>query len=608
MRNIQKLVAVLALSGLCFAAGAPSESEPAAKKVKHAKAEVKKDKTADELRELKDVVDQQQAALQQLQQQLQKTQQQLQQTQSQLNQTQQQAQDAQAKAAAVENSSNMQVQKVQSDLSDVKTALNATSEAEKKTAKAVGELEHPDSIAFKGVRLTPGGYADFTGYWRQHALNSGPASTFNAIPLGNAYKGVGGLTEYGQTARGSRLTLRADADAGKTKLTGYFEGDFFGVAVANPNQTDAWPFRIRQAWGRAKFEDGWTITGGQEWNMMTMNRRAADSDAVWIPNVLDTNYIVGWNWGRQAEIKFAKTIPEGVTFAVSVNEPAALVNVNNTNAQVAGLTGSGSGNLGNTYATTCSTGNNAAGTPVTVCTLATTYTTNKAPDFLEKIAYDNPRWGHFEVKAVERFFRARINETTTNKSATGFGGGAGFIVPIIPKKLDFVGQGMYGKGISRYIDSGQYDLFVRQNTVTSIYNPTFTSTGGDDGLQPLKAGAGSLGLESHPTPRLELDLYGSFEHYDRSPYYVTTICPATAPTCVPTLEALGYGVENGANNRSLIEGTIAAWYDLIKGRQGTLRYGAQYYYAQRRLWSAGGEVAQHGLENAGYVGMRYILP
>jgi hypothetical protein len=504
----------------------------------------------------------------------------------------------------------MQVQKVQSDLSDVKTALNATNDAQKKTDKAVGELEHPNSLAFKGVRLTPGGFVDFTAYWRQHATNSGPATMFNAIPLGNAYAGVGGLTEYGQTARVSRLTLRADSEAGKTKLTGYFEGDFSGISQANPNQTDSWPFRVRQAWGRAKFDNGWTVTAGQEWNLMTMNRRGAESDAVWIPNVLDTNYIVGFNWGRQAEFKVAKTLPQNITFAVALTEPATLTNVNNTNTQVAGLTSSGAGNLANTFATTCATGNNAAGTPTTICTLSATYTTNLAPDVLEKIAYDNPRFGHFEVKAVERFFRDRVNETTNNKNATGFGGGAGFVIPILPGKVDFVGQGMYGKGISRYLDSGQYDVYVRQNTVTSIYNPTFTSTGGDDGLQPLKAGGGSLGFETHPMPRFELDLYGSFEHYDRLKYYVTSACPTgSAPTCVAGVtETQGYGVTNGANNRNLIEGTFAAWYDLIKGSKGTLRYGAQYEYIQRRMYSVGGEKAQHGLDNDAYLGMRYILP
>ena len=123
MRNFEKLVAVLALSGMCLAAPTPSDSEAAAKKSTkhHAAKAVKKDETDEKLRQLKEMIDQQQAVMQEMQQQLRQTQQQLQQTQQQLTQTQQAAQQADAKVATVETNSNLQVQKVQADLSDVKT-------------------------------------------------------------------------------------------------------------------------------------------------------------------------------------------------------------------------------------------------------------------------------------------------------------------------------------------------------------------------------------------------------------------------------------------------------------------------------------------------------
>src|ERR1035438_8958007 len=129
MKNYQKFLAVIALSGMCLAAPKPSESDSASKKharKHHAVKSVKRDATAEQLRALKETVDQQQAAMQQMQQQVQQTQQQLQQTQQQLTQTQQTAQAADAKVTAVETNSNLQVQRVQSDLSDVKTALNTT--------------------------------------------------------------------------------------------------------------------------------------------------------------------------------------------------------------------------------------------------------------------------------------------------------------------------------------------------------------------------------------------------------------------------------------------------------------------------------------------------
>jgi hypothetical protein len=612
MRNFQIAVALMALSGMCVAAAVPSDGEPAARKSAkhHAAKPVKQDDTAAKLRQLKEVVDQQQAALQQVQQQLQETQQRLKQTEQRLSQTQETAQQADAKVATVETNTNLQVQKVQADLSDVKTALDTTTQTAQKAEKQVGELEHPGTIAYKHIRITPGGFLDVSGVYRTHATNSGPATPFNAIPLENGLAGVGGLSEFSATARGSRITLRADADAGTTKLAGYFESDFYGNTIATPNQTTAYGLRIRQAWGRAKFADGWSITGGQVWNLITMNRRAADADAPWVPNTIDTNYLVGYDWGRQAELRIAKTFGKALTFALALTDPSYLnLGATNTNGQVAGLATAGAGNLGNSVVTSCTSGSASTTTPVSVttnCTLTDTYSTNLAPDIIVKLAYDNPKLGHYEVKGIQRFFRDRIPGATaaTSYNNTGLGGGigAGAIVPVIAKKVDFIAQGLYGKGISRYQDSGQYDFVVRTNALSSTN--TRTSTGGDNNLQNIKSFSAVLGFETHPIPRVEFNLYGSSEYYFRSTYDVVSTAAATLGKTLVE----GYGATNGANNRNLLLGTAVFWYDLYKGSYGTLRYGAQYEYAYRGTWSVGGEKAPNGIENIGQVGMRYILP
>ena len=49
------------------------------------------------------------------------------------------------------------MQKVQADLSDVKTAMNTTTLVADQAEKKVNYLEHPASIAYKGIRITPGG-------------------------------------------------------------------------------------------------------------------------------------------------------------------------------------------------------------------------------------------------------------------------------------------------------------------------------------------------------------------------------------------------------------------------------------------------------------------
>jgi len=561
------------------------------------------------------MIDQQQAAMQQMQQQLQETQQQLKQTQQQLSQTQQTAQQADAKVATVETNSNLQVQKVQSDLSDVKTALNTTTLVAQKAEKKAEDLEHPYAISYKGIHITPGGFFDLSSVYRSHATNTSQATPFNSIPLGSSLPGVGGLSEFSATARGTRVSLRADADAGKTKLAGYFEGDFYAISIATPNQTTSWPFRIRQGWGRAKFADGWSVTGGQMWNLITMNRRAVDADAPWIPNTIDTNYLVGYDWGRQAELRIAKNFHKNYTFAMALTDPSYLSNINSTNTQVAGLVtavpiGGAGGNLGNGYVTSCASQlNPTVANPnavSTVCTDAPTFSTNLAPDIILKLTYDDPKLGHYEIKGVQRFFRDRVPTTATTAGwdNTGLGGGigAGAIVPVIAKKVDFIAQGLFGRGISRYQDSGQYDFVVRTNTYNTATG-ALTSTGGDNNLQSIKSFSAVVGFETHPAPKWEFDLFYGDEYYGKSTY--------TVASTAGKAELEGYGASNAANNRNIALGTGIVWFDVYKGTFGTLRYGGQYEYVERGLWTTAATSAPgtyKGVDNIGQLSMRYILP
>jgi hypothetical protein len=551
--------------------------------------------------------------MQTMQQQLQLTRQELKLTQQQLSQIQQTAQQADAKVATVETNSNLQVQRVQSDLSDVKAALNTTNQVAEKAEKRASDLEHPLIIAYKHIRITPGGFFDFTGYYRSHALNAGPSTLFNSLPLGAATNAH--LSEFGQSARTSRLTLRTDAEAGKARLAGFFEMDFFAAGTnSNPNQTTSFPIRMRQAWGRVKTENGWSVTAGQMWNLMTLNRRATDADAPWVPNTLDTNYLVGYDWGRQAEVRVSKTLDKKITLALALTDPSYLNSgAPISNTQVAGLASIGAGNLASTVAS-C----NAAG----VCADANTYSTNLSPDILVKLAYDDPKLGHYEIKALQRFFRDRVVATTTtaghNNTGLGAGIGAGAIIPVVSRKVDFIAQGLYGKGISRYEDSGQFDFVVRTN-------PT-GATGGDNNLQDVKSFSLVAGFETHLTSRLEFDMFYGDEYYYRTTYNVFSTAPATLGNTLivgygsPTADNTG-GCEStlfkgcAGSNRNLGLGTAVVWYDVYKGSYGTLRYGAQYEYAFRGTWSGNGTLpagapglAPKGIENVGYLAMRYIIP
>jgi hypothetical protein len=583
MKHLRTLAAFAMIVTISLAAAAQSANPPKTRKStpkRHTAKVAEKNDTAEQLRVLKEAIDRQQAAQQQLQQ----TQNELQQTRDELQQTQQTAQQAESKAAAVDSASQAEAQKVQSDLSDVHATLNTTVETAKQAESKATALEHPANIAYKGLRLSPGGFLELSQYYRSHATLNDLATVFQSTPLaaqGSSASGYNAhLSEYGISARSSRLSLRADADAGSTKLAGYFEIDFNGAApTSNNNQSSSYTPRIRQAWARTTFADGWTITGGQPWSLITLNRKGTEADNanLWIPNTIDAQYSIGYNWGRFGELRVSKTLNSNVSLAAALDNPQSLPFGAGTQE---GLATAGGG----TYAG------------------GATYSTNLAPDLIVKLAYDNPRLGHYEIKALGRAFRDRVAPTGAVKAYTnigyGDGIGGGAVIPLLPKKVDFIAQGLYGKGISRYQDSGQYDFVVRST---------------DNKLQDIKAFSVLTGFETHPTHKAEFDLLFGDEYYYRSTYLASGVIAGygaqtennssfyTEGSAVPAAAA-------AANNRNLLNGKALAYYDLYKGTFGTFRYGLEADYIERSTWSGLNGLAPKGNNKTGFATIRWILP
>jgi len=583
------------------------QSKPQAVRAKKADAETS---TAEQLRELKELILQQQAATQQLQQQLQQTQQQLQRIQS-------TAQAADAKAAAVETNDAQQAQKIQEDLTNAKNAVTAATV--QLQAKKLDTLDHPETIAYKGIRLKPGGFIELSSYFRSHATLSDLATCFNAISL--AGQAGTKLTEFGESARDSRISLRADADSGSTKLTGYFEMDFFAAgATSNPNQSTSYTPRMRLAWSRAQFGNGWTITGGQMWNLTTMNRKGTEAEpgTTWIPNVIEAQYAIGNNWGRFAEFRINKHLGTKVNAAFSLDNPTYLNSgATNTNTAVAGLASVGVGGDGNSLVSTCTSTASSATPPVitTTCTNTPTYSTNLAPDMIAKLTYDDPKLGHYEVKGLIRIFRDRDVATVAVPGVDNhaYGGGAGFgaIVPVLPKKVDFVAQGLFGKGISRYLDSGQYDFVVQ-------------STG--ENMQTVLGLSSLAGFETHLKPKVEIDAFFGNEYFGRTTYIAsgTTLAGYGLPTATNTgcyyetaalATAAGVSSTCTGNNRDLWNAKLIGYYDAYKGTLGIVRFGAEVDYVERTTWSGTGGLAvgarglaPRGNEKTAFTTMRWILP
>jgi len=140
-----------------------------------------------------------------------------------------------------------------------------------------------------------------------------------------------------------------------------------------------------------------------------------------------------------------------------------------------------------------------------------------APDLLAKVAFE-PGWGHFEIKALGRFFRDRIASTATTNGHTntteGYGVGFGALMPFVNRRLDVSLEGLLGQGIGRYGSSGLPDATI---------NPT---TGA---LRPLREARFIAGLVYHHTSRLDLYTYGGDEYAGRDAFVS------------PTGTAAGYG-------------------------------------------------------------------
>jgi TolA-binding protein len=637
MRNYQKVLAVIALSSMCWAQAAqqtadtpakPAKKAPVAHSTKAMRATKAKpvNQSADEMRELKEQLNQQQSALQALQQQLQQTQQQLQQTQGQAKSAQSAAQAAQACC----DTNTMQIQKVQADVSDVKATVAANTVIMQKVVKRVDYLENPNSIQYKGIRITPGGQIDVTPYWRQRAALDDNATNEAAIALeGQVNAGYNAhLTESGISARNSRVAVRFEGDpSDKVALASVWELDMYGLGTgANNNQTTSVSPRLRQAWGRAKFANGWKFTAGQDWNLITVNRRGTDADTFYHPNSIDQATQVGPDYIRTGEVRIAKTMKNGFEFAFSLTQPAVIQSsITTLTSTVEGVATVGAGNLGNSWIATCT---------ATPCAAANPYSTNLAPDLLFKLAYDNAKLGHFELKGLGRAFRDRVAPAGTgatyvggyNNYAYGWGIGGGVFTPILKpgNKLNFVLTGLYGKGIGRYESSQGPDFLVRTAT--------------DNQIQPQKSASAYTGFESHPTKKTELDFTLGGEYYWRNLYYGTLAGVSEKPLGTngvasgsygnPTSTNVGCYYENGfaygaanplthsttnpactGNNRGIYSVKLTGYYDLYNGRFGILRYGAEYNLAYRSTWSGnGGTSGQAALVNTVFAGHSGVSP
>ena len=627
MKHAMALALALALVVGAVAAPAPQDTTAGSSTSTRKKAVAKTSapSVSSQLGEMKRAIDAQQQQILQLMNQVQSRDAVIQQLQQQVGQVQSAAGQAAQKADTAASQSAQQQQDVaavKSDVTDLKQNVTNAALSLQETQKNVKDaMESPLAIHYKGITITPGGFLAAETVWRQHALGADINTPFNSITFPGAAQS--NLSEFFGSGRQSRLSMLAEGKLNSAKLTGYVETDFLSAGItSNNNESNSYSLRVRQAWGQAALNSGWSFTGGQMWSLVTETKKGVDNRSEALPMTIDPQYTVGFSWARQYGFRVSKNLSNKAWLAFSVeNSQETIGGHGSTSNFVLGQQGA-SGGLYNATAN---------------------YSFNPTPDFVGKLAFE-PGWGHFEIFGIATDFRDRVYPlgAATKPSATGafnnsaldggFGAnGRGTIAKHFDVGVHFLG----GNGIGRYGTAGLTDAVVRPDGV----------------LVPVRNYQALGTLEWHG-PRLDVYANVGGEYEDRvafvnsskkgvgygSPLFNNSGCGtetppaaitttvATPPTSssptggtatIPVPGAVGTPLSNGFNpgglsncngdTRNIIEGTIGFWYRFYSGPKGRLQWGPQYSYIDRNTWRGVGGTP-NATENMFFTSFRYYLP
>ncbi|HEY4902119.1 MAG TPA: hypothetical protein VIH89_01465 [Candidatus Sulfotelmatobacter sp.] len=626
MKSVWKLCVVVSLA---TALVAQTSTSPKPRKPKPATI------TAADVQALKDAIASQQAALAQQQQQIQELRDLVQHKDQALQQAQTTATDAAGKADAAQAAATQQQQTVgelKTDVADVKANLLNTATTLQETQKSISEP--PTALHFKGITITPGGFLAAEFVRRSRALGSDINTPFNSLTMPGASQSS--ISEFFGSGRQSRISMLAQGQLTNAKLSGYYEADFLSAGVtSNNNESNSYTLRQRQAFGQVAFNNGFQITGGQMWSLVTETRKGTDNRSEALPMTIDPQYTVGFSWARQYGLRLSKTFNNKVTFAVSIENPQATLSTHTNAANfLLGSAGTGGGLYNGaitTCATTTTTSSTGAVSASTTCTPAATYAFNPSPDIIAKLALD-PGFGHYEVYGVYSRFRDRVfpceDVTATafcdgstvagpnalgayNASKNGGGIGANARWSFDNKHIDFGLHGFGGSGVGRYGTGGLADSSIHANGTMDL----------------IRSLQGLATLEWHG-PKLDIYLNAGSEYASRaadydpvsgkvvgygSPAFSNSGCYSETVPPVANGFAPGGLSSCTADTRALIEGTAGFWYRVYDGskdkvNRGRVQWGIQYSYVDRSTWSGKSGLEPEGLDGMVFTSFRYYLP
>ncbi len=444
------------------------------------------------------------------------------------------------------------------------------------------------ALHYKGLTLQPIGYAAAEFVWRQRNISADIGSSYSAIPFSGTTNG--NMTEARFSGRQSRIGLLGTGDVGSAKLTGYWESDFLSSGTSsNSNESNSYSLRIRQFFVSAAMTNGWTISGGQMWSLMTPDKNGMNPRSEAVPLTIEAQYAVGFNWARQAGVRFVKQLGDQASFGLGLEESQSTYSARN--APVGFIIGQAGGSLLNA---------------------TTTYSTDYSPDVVAKLAFDPKGWGHWELKAVGSAFRDRIFDPTNlvggtrNATNYGFGLGFGVWVPMMAggrDMMDFGLSGLWGQGIGRYGTAQLPDVTVNAKQE----------------LTPITAGQLLLSLEAHPSRNLDVYSYIGTEYAGRADYVNAAAAgvgygsplnnnAGCQTEAAPTNQTTPNSGACNADTRAFWQANLGFWYRFYKGSAGTVQWGMQYSYTSKNTWAGAAGIQPQAIDNMVFSSFRYVLP
>lgn len=477
---------------------------------------------------------------------------------------------AQQSTAAQLQTLKDQIDRLQQQVQQLQSQQEAQTQPAAPAAPAAAAAPTPSSSAptvkAGPLTLTFGGFTAFEGVYRDKNQTADIGSNYNgSIPY--AYQTNDHIDETRFSARQSRFSMLAQGPKyGSLSGEGYFETDFLSSGVSsNSAESNSYTLRVRHFYGLLRDSDAdWYLLAGQNWSLATLYTSAQlNPRSERVPVTIDAQYVAGFNWTRNSQLRLVKNWGKVASFGVSVESPQASIYTGCSSVATPAPAGCGS-----VSALVTNTGGS-------LLNSTTNYSIDFAPDVVAKFALD-PGYGHYEVYGLARGFRDRSPNSASGTNNTTWGGsiGAGMILPLGPM-LEFQLSGLGGSGNGRYGSAQLPDATVKS----------------DGSVVAIKEYQVLAGFLLKPDPAWTFYLYGGKEQASRTAYNVgangygygnyaynnagCNLLTGSAATCI-------------ANTRAVEMVTGGTWWKVYQGDIGNFQIGLEYSWLERESFSGVG--------------------